>query len=1348
MNYRLVRHQVRGDSVLALATIIFVVTSLGVFIGPKLLCQEAFASEISQPRGDSDATDWFAYGLSLYQKGEYQQAKTAFEKTLQLGSEHVNAAQWLSRTQSKIWMSRVQTGNQVPSSAEQVAVQKSAPLEPLPAPRKKNGEEEARQSSIKQLYRAAKVLFKGGDYEGANSKLKQLLAIEPNHKDAKELLRKSMGKAAQAVEETRLAKEKADKQARQKDNQNAIKALVSEGNAAMKGKDYRAAIGKFQQARDLDPQNRKLKSLYAKANSALTKQERNARLAQDNMAKQQQDNKIKAEREQRIAAEREAKRQEKVNKEKAREMAKQQKAEKARLKREMAANKKAEEARVKREMAAAKKAAKQDGKAKVEKTEIASAKPEPDPTPVKQQQVKELLSQAFRLVKADRWDEAEKSYQAVLKLDPENKKANKGLASVEKGRVKWAKKRNEQLAKEKEELRRRELEANKQQITEQLDLAKSYTKQGRLDQSETAYKRVLQLDPENKEAEKGLSGLDKEREKKAVATAKEAEATAKELKKVNQEKTEMLVEEGLKLHAAGNVVAAVAKWEEVQTLVPGESRSAMYLQQYRAEAEHATIMKEQEALDTKYKREYDSALGKSAPDISYPHPVGGDVRTILDDLSQVCGLNFVIGEGVEGIVFLSLSGKTIGEILEEILVPNGFKYERIRNTVYVSTDYDSQVFPLNPKQYDIIKRMLDDPTSTVPDQTQTLQWLLYGEKMATPKGKLLKLNPTHSTLIVTDSKSKIDKVKAFLDDLDVKFEGASPYIERLFLLDPTVSKQLFEVVKFTLYPTIGPMPGIGVENRRMLMLKDDMPDMHILLIRDTSQNIEKVEKILNDRELRDNFARKRLEAKSFRVTYETPEKDDEEGKERVASMTRFAYDTLKFMLYGEGGTDDAEKAGRRIMIHRDDEQLGAIDVIDYPDNLKRVENYLNSILGEIGTVDQIRSYKIRSGNLTEVTDVIIKILMGFDAETRRLFLSQNTLGNVQSNSQQVSAQGGGSIQGVTFQGGQQQLQAGGQGMYPTELVYEGTLDEYDALFYPDVITQQLFVRARDPILFERIQSLIDVLDIVPKMVEIETRMVEVTLTELRNVGIDWSLLSPGRSSIDLTDFDNNDLTVDLLNNVSPQGALLSFATLGESQLQMTLSLINTLDSAEVLSAPRIVTRSHPTLMPTIDVTTQLPYISRARINTRNDDDPTNNQLEIDYAIVPIGVRSSVYPMVTADNHVYLDIRPQIAVVTDRLPVIPTSQGSTGGDDSTGGSQFGDLGTPVIDVRTSSNQVVLADGETVVLGGFIRDEMQLGEKRVPLLSRMPLLGGLFRNTSKTKSKRTLLIFVTVNVLQAR
>ncbi|HEY0975458.1 MAG TPA: type IV pilus secretin PilQ [Solimonas sp.] len=167
-------------------------------------------------------------------------------------------------------------------------------------------------------------------------------------------------------------------------------------------------------------------------------------------------------------------------------------------------------------------------------------------------------------------------------------------------------------------------------------------------------------------------------------------------------------------------------------------------------------------------------------------------------------------------------------------------------------------------------------------------------------------------------------------------------------------------------------------------------------------------------------------------------------------------------------------------------------------------------------------------------------------------------------------------------------------------------------------------------------------------------------------------------------------------------------------LDLELSALQSEGRGEVISTPRVVTANGKQAM--IEQGREIPYQSAAGGGAVA-------QTEFKKAVLSL----TVTPQITPDDRVVMD-----------LGVTNDSQGE---DVSTG------LGSaPAIDTRRLDTQVLIRSGETVVLGGVFQQENRRSAGKVPLLGDIPLLGALFRNSTRSDNKRELLIFVTPRVLQ--
>ena len=105
----------------------------------------------------------------------------------------------------------------------------------------------------------------------------------------------------------------------------------------------------------------------------------------------------------------------------------------------------------------------------------------------------------------------------------------------------------------------------------------------------------------------------------------------------------------------------------------------------------------------------------------------------------------------------------------------------------------------------------------------------------------------------------------------------------------------------------------------------------------------------------------------------------------------------------------------------------------------------------------------------------------------------------------------------------------------------------------------------------------------------------------------------------------------------------------------------------------------------------------------------------------------------------LDVTPQITPDDNIIMDLEINQDSVG--------QLTNAGIPTIDITKLDTQVLVADGQTVVLGGIFQNELVTAQSKVPLLGDIPILGRLFRKDTKREDKRELIIFVTPRIMSS-
>jgi type IV pilus assembly protein PilQ len=184
---------------------------------------------------------------------------------------------------------------------------------------------------------------------------------------------------------------------------------------------------------------------------------------------------------------------------------------------------------------------------------------------------------------------------------------------------------------------------------------------------------------------------------------------------------------------------------------------------------------------------------------------------------------------------------------------------------------------------------------------------------------------------------------------------------------------------------------------------------------------------------------------------------------------------------------------------------------------------------------------------------------------------------------------------------------------------------------------------------------------------------------------------------------------------NPAGRLaLSVLDFDDFLIDLELSAAQAEGKGEIVSSPRVITSNQREAV--IEQGVEVPYQESASSGA------TTTQFK--KAVLSL----KVTPQITPDDRVILDLEVNKDSVGQLVP------------SATGGF------VPSIDTRSISTQVLVNDGQTVVLGGIMETEQRNSEKKVPFLGDVPGLGALFRTRSKSDSRAELLIFVTPKILR--
>jgi type II secretory pathway component GspD/PulD (secretin) len=177
-----------------------------------------------------------------------------------------------------------------------------------------------------------------------------------------------------------------------------------------------------------------------------------------------------------------------------------------------------------------------------------------------------------------------------------------------------------------------------------------------------------------------------------------------------------------------------------------------------------------------------------------------------------------------------------------------------------------------------------------------------------------------------------------------------------------------------------------------------------------------------------------------------------------------------------------------------------------------------------------------------------------------------------------------------------------------------------------------------------------------------------------------------------------------------------------------LSFLNAAYDAQITSTPRIVTLDNQTA--TIEVTRSYPIINMSGGTANN-----SGSSSITYS--NLGTILQVTPRISANDYIWLRVVPVVSSFFGNVTV--TVQGGAGSPSSS-------YPVPEFDMRKIDSQVMIPDGNTLVMGGLVNDNPTASYTKVPLLGDIPGLGWAFKSESKSMQKDNLIIFMTPTIIK--
>ncbi|XKY23983.1 type IV pilus secretin PilQ [Pseudomonas sp. JZ134] len=251
---------------------------------------------------------------------------------------------------------------------------------------------------------------------------------------------------------------------------------------------------------------------------------------------------------------------------------------------------------------------------------------------------------------------------------------------------------------------------------------------------------------------------------------------------------------------------------------------------------------------------------------------------------------------------------------------------------------------------------------------------------------------------------------------------------------------------------------------------------------------------------------------------------------------------------------------------------------------------------------------------------------------------------------------------------------------------------------------------------DELRRIVSQLDIPVRQVMIEARIVEANVNYNKQLGVNWSGSRSGNGNFTISGGASSSTTgttspfVDLGVGNATSGIGIGFLT-GSTTLDLQLSAMEASGNGEIVSQPKVVTSDKETAK--ILRGTEIPYQEASSSGATST------------SFKEAALSLEVTPQITPDNRIIMEVK-----VNKDAPDYQNRLGN---------------GAPPISKNEVNAKVLVADGETIVIGGVFSNTQSKSTSKVPLLGDVPYVGRLFRRDSVTDEKVELLVFLTPRIM---
>ena len=253
---------------------------------------------------------------------------------------------------------------------------------------------------------------------------------------------------------------------------------------------------------------------------------------------------------------------------------------------------------------------------------------------------------------------------------------------------------------------------------------------------------------------------------------------------------------------------------------------------------------------------------------------------------------------------------------------------------------------------------------------------------------------------------------------------------------------------------------------------------------------------------------------------------------------------------------------------------------------------------------------------------------------------------------------------------------------------------------------------------DEIEKLIRQLDTKVKQVLIEAKIVSVKLSPEFEFGIDWKRLMTHsfRENTHVLTFES---AFPFDSTLTDFGKVM-IGKVGATDLDLTMQALKTVGETKILSSPRISALNNEEAK--IFVGTKEVYTTST---TTQGTAGASTATSVNF--IDVGVQLKVTPVINDDGFILMSIRPEVSRI-DRT--VTTSSGDK---------------IPIVDTTNAETRVMVKDGNTIIIGGLIKNDATRNAEQFPILGDIPLIGMAFKHIREDKLKTEMVVFLTPHII---